>query len=178
MQSTDRNVVVEGTLVAKTRIGPGGRRGSKYLRVDEGHVVYFAGRGQFLATESEVADGKVHEIVLAIKDGTAKIYVDGNLEAEGEGFTRPDGEGHVLRIGDVRRGFTQLHRDELEEIRFYSRAIVPRAGNAGEPALVWKPEVKVIDPNAIIPDVKGPIRLQADSSKVRFANIWLKPLDD
>ena len=43
---------------------------------------------------------------------------------------------------------------------------------------VWKPEVKVIDPNAIIPDVKGPIRLQADSSKVRFANIWLKPLDD
>jgi type 1 glutamine amidotransferase len=168
----------EGTLVRKTGTGPGGRRGSKYLRVDEGHVVYFAGRGQYLATKSEVADGKVHEIVLAIKDGAAKIYVDGNLEAEGEGFARPDGEGHVLRIGDVRRGFTQLNQDELEEIRFYSRAIVPREGNHGEPALVWKPEVNVIDPNAIIPDVKGPIRLQADSSKVRFANIWLKPLDD
>ena len=168
----------EGTIVAKTGVGRGGRRGSKYLRVDEGHAVFFSGRGQYLASESEVADGKVHEIVLAIKDGVAKIYVDGNLDAESEGFTRPDGEGHVLRIGDVRRGFTQLHQDELEEIRFYSKAIVPREGNAGEPTLAWKPTVEVIDPNAVIPNVKGPIRLQADSSKVRFANIWVKALED
>ncbi|MDA0195764.1 MAG: DUF1080 domain-containing protein [Bacteroidetes bacterium] len=157
------------------------RNGSEYNRVQEEDA-------------TALNDGEWHNVVLSSDGGKVKVYIDGKYVNQIENSGSSTLEGHVLRIGQSTKRFrlgasnlpTTFRGDtfdgEISWVRFYKQALSESdisKLNGGEElskkivALNWnaqgskKQEMK-----------KGPIRLQSDLSKIRYANIWLQPLKE
>jgi hypothetical protein len=181
---TDRT----GLLAGKAPLAEKWGFGSKSLYSYGGHIVYFASYEAAQAGASKsIADGEWHQVALVCEGDTAQIYVDGEGGPKATGFAGlPDNEEFIFRIGDGVQGFIEAFQDDLREVRFYRASLtaeqVQRVAEGedpgvGEPVLQWKPTPKSLDDTGGSPVVKGPIRLQSDTSQVRFANIWVQPLD-
>ena len=79
-------------------------------------------------------------------DGEVRLHIDGKLEGKKEQFTKPDVEGHILKVED-RRGYRKL-LGEISEVRYFDRYLDDTAARAlssdkgpgaAAPALLWKP---------------------------------------
>ena len=74
----------------------------------------------------------------------------------------------------------QLFDGQIANVRFFDYALtdsdIKKLGSGAKspkkPVLDWKPK-ESRESNKV---VKGPIRLQSDTSKIRFSNIWVQPL--
>lgn len=177
-----------GTLVAKCP--PSGQwvADAKALFLRGGHLVYDIGWIGALSSKNTWADGDWHRVVLTSHEGQVRLYVDGELEAEREDFRAKDKPAFVLKAGEANDNFGGTYNGEMKQLRFYDRALSPKEAAAlaggknpkATPTYTWngkpdkeresRPRREAGDP------VPSPIRLQADCSPVRFANIWVLPL--
>ncbi len=177
-----------GLLAGKAPLAEKWGFGSKSLYSYGGGITYFA---SYEAAETygwrNIDDGKWHHVALVCDGDTAQIFIDGQPSQKRPGFGGlTDNEDYVFRIGDGEQGFIEAYKNDLREVRFY-RAVLSeeqvkliaegKDPGAGDPVLHWKPEPAATESSKGPPTVTGPIRLQADTSRVRFANIWVQPLD-
>nr|MCS5609540.1 LamG domain-containing protein [Candidatus Poribacteria bacterium] len=137
-------------------------------------------------------DGEWHNAFLSSKGGVVRTYLDDELIAETKNVGSSDLNGHVFRIGESTKQFWvgasklpkplrgQLFDGQIANVRFFDYSLTETdikklAGgekNPRKPVLDWRPKESKESNNV----VKGPIRLQSDTSKIRFANIWVQPL--
>ncbi|MCH8332711.1 DUF1080 domain-containing protein, partial [Candidatus Sumerlaeota bacterium] len=177
-----------GLLAGKAPLAEKWGFGSKSLYSYGGSITYFA---SYEAAEvygrRNINDGNWHHVALVCEGDTAQIFIDGEPSSKRGGFGGlPDNKDYVFRIGDGEQGFIEAYKDHLREVRFYRAVLTERQvkliaegkdPGVGDPVLHWKPEPATTESSESPPVVTGPIRLQADTSRVRFANIWVRPLD-
>ena len=98
-------------------------------------------------------------------------------------------KGHILRIGQATKRFKlgasklpdpirdETFDGEIERVRFFKKDL-----NKTDEKWAISKKFLVLDwsPDRLknkVPKM-GPIRIQSDLSKIRYANIWLQPLKD
>lgn len=164
------------------------------LRLWGRNLVLVAGDDYGASEEQKITanDGGWHNAFLSSKDGVIRTYLDDELIAETKNIGSSNLKGHVLRIGESTKQFWvgasklpkplrgQLFDGQIANVRFFDYALadsdIKKLGSGAKspkkPVLDWKPK-KSRESNKV---VKGPIRLQSDTSKIRFSNIWVQPL--
>lgn len=179
-----------GTLASKCPPSGEWKPDSKALFLRGGRLVYDIGWVGQMQSERRYNDGKWHRVLLTHEDGEARMFVDGALVAEREDFVARDRDGHVFKIGAAAADFGGAYRGEISDVTVFEHNLPDGKAeqwtrgevvNLGKPALEWRPEKKggaKSKAKPAQPWVRGPIRLQADSSEMRFANIWVRPLSD
>ena len=177
-----------GLLVGKAPLAEKWGFGSKSLYSYGGGITYFVSyEAAQTYARPNINDGRWHHVALVCEGDTAQIFIDGKPGPKRGGFAGlPDNKDFVFRIGDGEQGFIEAYKDHLREVRFY-RAVLSeeqvkliaegKDPGVGDPVLHWKPEPASAEASESPPVVTGPIRLQADTSRVRFANVWVRPLD-
>ena len=113
-----------GTLVSKC--SPTGKwsPSAKALFIRDGRLVYDIGWLGAMTGGGKVDDGKPHTAVLAVRGGTARLWLDGKMVAEKTGFTKPDVAGHVIKVGRAASDFAGDFRNgKLKSIRVLSRGM-------------------------------------------------------
>lgn len=179
-----------GTLAAKCAPSGKWRPGSKALFLRGGRLVYDIGWVGQMESPRRYNNGKWHRVLLTHQDGVARMYVDGALVCDKQDFKAEDRAGHVFKIGAAADDFGGSYTGEISDVTVFEHNVpVGKAQqwtrgevvNMGKPSLQWQPKKKAAKANPAKPKqpwVLGPIRLQADSSQVRFANIWVRPLSE
>lgn len=176
-----------GTLFSKCPPSGDWVPDAKALFLRDGRLVYDIGWIGAVNSRRRFDDGEWHNVVLASEDGYSQIWVDGKLEGEREGFRTKDGQSFVFKVGAANADFGGAYEGDLDSVRFFAEGITSREAQAlskGEvpekaPSLTWDAGDEADQPRPTRGDsLRGPIRLQADSSRVRFANVWVKPLAD
>ena len=170
---------------------------SKGLLMYDGKLVYRNGAEYEMVQEEDAIpldDGQWHHVVLSAEDGKVDIYLDGGHVKQIENNGSSSSEGHVLRIGQAtnifRLGASDLpepFRDEafdgeISKVRFFQQALgkadisqLTNGEKLSKNSMVLDWEVDRSEKQENIK--KGPIRIQSDLSKIRYANIWLQPLE-
>ena len=171
---------------------------SKGLLIHEGKLIYRNGP-EYEMVQDEMGmtlnDGKWHNDFALIEWGKVKIYLDDRYVNQVENSGADLLEGHVLRIGQATKRFRLGASDlpvpfrgesfdgEIRRVRFFDQALsesdISKLSNEekiSKKSLVldWKIDLSQKQANL----KKGPIRIQSDLSKIRYANIWLQPLKD
>ena len=103
-----------GTLLSKSPRRGEWRPNAKALFVRGGRLVYDIGWVGAITSRTAVADGRWHHAALTYRDGAARLYVDGKLEATREGFTAPDEGEHVLKAGAASTNFAGRFTGDIE----------------------------------------------------------------
>ncbi|MFT5734413.1 MAG: glucose/arabinose dehydrogenase/cytochrome c553 [Planctomycetota bacterium] len=176
-----------GTLFSKCP--PSGKwvPNAKALFLRGGKLVYDIGWIGAASTGRRFDDGEWHQVVLSSDDAHARIWVDGELQAEKEDFGAEDRRDFVFKVGAANADFGGAFGGEVSDVRFFAKGLTPteaRALSSGTvpkrtASFAWTREEESAGPVVARGDsLRGPIRLQADSSRVRFANVWVKPLAD
>jgi len=178
----------DGTLVAKAPPTGNWAANGKTLFLRGGRLVYDIGWVGALTSRARFDDGEWHTVVLAHEDNLALMYVDGELEGTREDFVSEDNPEHVLKVGATSPNFGgPLLAGRIAEVMVFDRPLGrdrAREISGGhvperQPVVSWQPapntEVEFAE-QAEGAVVMGPIRLQADCSEVRFANVWVRPL--
>ncbi len=164
-----------GTLFSKC--APTGKwaPNAKALFIRDGRLVYDIGWLGELAGGGKVDDGKPHTAVVTMRDGAAKLWLDGKVIAENEKFAKPDGAGHVFKVGRAATDFAGEFTDgKIANVRAWSRAL-PDA----ELALLFKGDGGGANTPDFThtPTANGarPVLEVAAGATVREA--WLQPLE-
>jgi mono/diheme cytochrome c family protein len=177
-----------GTLAAKCPPEGEWAPDAKALFLRGGRLVYDIGWVGALTSERIWNDGRWHTVVLTSDRGLARLYVDGALEGERAGFRADDEAGFVFKTGAANDNFGGAYDGDLGPVRFYAdgvtqaqAAALSRGTAAGDvPSFEWQPHGALADSPLPCADdaLRGPFRMQADCAEVRFANIWVKPLEE
>jgi mono/diheme cytochrome c family protein len=124
----------DGTLFAKCSPQGEWSAGAKALFIEDGRLVYDIGwLGKFTGGPA-VNDGKPHTAVLSVSGGAARLWLDGKVIAEQDGFTKPDAADFVFKVGRAAPDFGgELSQGNIAGLRVWSRAL-PEA----EIALLFK----------------------------------------
>ncbi|MFN3241035.1 MAG: DUF6797 domain-containing protein [Planctomycetota bacterium] len=179
-----------GTIASKSPATGPWQPDAKALFLRGGRLVYDIGWVGQMQTRERYDDGKWHRVLLTHDDeGTALLFVDGERVARKEDFVKEDDEGHVFKVGAASPDFGMPFRGEISDVTVFEHN-VPQDKAAqwtrgevidmGAPSLRWEPPKQPVDerPEVAAKVVEAPIRLQADCAAVRFANVWVEPLDD
>jgi len=178
-----------GTIASKSPPAGKWQPDAKALFLRGGRLVYDIGWVGQMQSEKRYNDGRWHRVLLTHDDeGTAFLFVDGELVAEREGFAQEDDDGHVFKIGAASPDFGKAYRGQISDVVVYEHNVPEDKAeqwtrgeviHMGKPSLTWKPKPEPVGkPKQRAQIVKAPIRLQADCSQVRFANVWVAPLED
>lgn len=165
----------DGVLVAKAWPVVEMQRGERILSVLEGKLCFAVQGSGSLSSESDCADGAWHNALVSRRGDTFSLYLDGTLQAKSDDLSTKDIAWQVFKIGFAGLGLGNPFPGEIQEVSYYNRAVLP--DEAGDATITWTPEKS---PESATPSAGvegGPIRLQADISEVRFANIWVQPID-
>jgi hypothetical protein len=141
-----------GTLVSKC--APQGKWSpdAKALFIRDGHAVYDIGWLGALGGGPKVNDGQSHSVVLTVRSGHARLWVDGKRVAQKNDFTRPDVKGHVLKTGRAAPDFAGDFNGSIADVRLWQRALSDAevaaifkdgAGAANTPDFSWQPQTEV-----------------------------------
>jgi len=117
------NTKQQGTLIAKAPAKGKWVRDAKALFIRGGKLVYDIGWLGEMKGKTKVNNGKAHIAVLSVKDGTAKLFLDGKLEVERTKFTKSDPNNSVFKIGSASKNFGGDYQGELSNVRFWKRAL-------------------------------------------------------
>lgn len=196
----------DGPLFAKAPAEGAWVPDGKTLFVTRGRLVYDIGwLGALVAEDAAVDDGEWHVAAVTHDRGNTSLYLDGKLVAQSEDFGRPDVRNHVFKVGACSEDFPETssreYTGDISHVGFVAKAMSAKrlkafdpAKNDGEGFVLWRSyevadsrDYRVVmlgaggdeDEEAQGAEaVGGPLRLQADSSQVRFANISVAPLCD
>ncbi|WP_395745299.1 DUF6797 domain-containing protein [Prosthecobacter sp.] len=124
----------EGTLFSKCAAQDKWSPDAKALFIRKGKLVYDIGWLGAMNGGPKVNDGKKHTVVLTVREGLAKLWLDGKSIAEKAGFTRPDQKEHVFKVGRAAPNFAgDFAKGKIHAVRVWKRAL-PEA----EMALLFK----------------------------------------
>jgi mono/diheme cytochrome c family protein len=171
-----------GTLVSKCPPEGEWVHDAKALFLRGGRLVYDIGWVGALTSAQNWNDGEWHRVVLLSHDGLARLYVDGELEGEREDFRADDQDHFVFKVGHANTNFGGAYDGEVTDVRFFADGLTPDeaaalsrgAEVAAQAAFDWRPSGELEEEARL----RAPIRLQAEGSAVRFANIWVAPLGE
>ena len=113
-----------GTLFSKC--APTGKWSpdAKALFIRDGRLVYDIGWLGALSGGGKVDDGQPHTAVLTLRDGTARLWLDGKVVAEKDKFARPDAAGHVFKVGRAASDFAgDFTKGSIASVLGWSRAL-------------------------------------------------------
>lgn len=166
-----------GTLVAMAPATGPWVSDAKALFIRDGRLVYDIGwLGEYEAGPV-VNDGRWHTAALVAREGTVTLHLDGAAFRPRRNFSRPDIDGHVLKIGSASSDFGGDFSGEIDHFRYYRRALSseevarltgPEARQANTPDFEWRPGASGDDRPAL--------RLSG-ARGTRFRNLWTQPLD-
>ena len=142
----------QGVLAGKNQDGRW-ERGGKVLFISGGKLAYDIGWVGMIKGRTRCDDGKWHQAVLTYRDGSAKLYLDGKLEAERKDFTSAEVADHRFKIGQVSPDFPgrggSPYEGAFEYLKFWPRALSTAELNAvgknevagiKDAVLDWKPD--------------------------------------
>jgi Cytochrome C oxidase, cbb3-type, subunit III len=97
---------------------------AKAFFIRDGKLVYdIGGLGQ-MSGNPIVNDGRAHTAVLMVKDGKARILLDGKQIAEKAGFTQPDPSQQVFKLGHATPDFAgDFTKGRIHELKLWKRAL-------------------------------------------------------
>ena len=103
-------------------------RGAKELAFDDDALVYRISRSESLRAEGlELTEEGTHWVGLTVRHGQATLYLDGRLLASRSGLSRPDFDGHLLKIGTAererRRREEQPSPERIERFLFFANGL-------------------------------------------------------
>lgn len=159
-----------GNIFTKTTPGSGFGRGSKELVWTQDALVYRIRRGRELRAEGiQIADGEPHWVALSLRNDRATLYLDGRLLASRAEFSRPDFDGHLLKIGVGERTRREEGEDPVEPKLVYpgikgfwffasalpadivtATALDPLGASLPNPVFRWVPGVEPPTPSGFI----------------------------
>ncbi len=165
---------------------------SKGIAIYDGKLVYrdgFEYREVQRKNEAPLNDGEWHEILMFADSGKINFYIDGKYVDQIKNRGSSMLKGHILRIGQATKRFKlgaselpdpirdETFDGEIERVRFFKKDL-----NKTDEKWAISKKFLVLDwsPDGLtnkLPKM-GPIRIQSDISKIRYANIWLQPLKD
>ena len=168
---------------------------SKGLLLQSGKLVYKQGPDYHLIQDSlamPLNDGKWHKVLISVKDGILTAHVNGQESKKLKSHKIKSASGLVLRVGQganvFRLGASELQipfkgevfDGEIRKVQFIKHSLRPediQALNSGN--RLTKSAIALDWPEENSKQIKkGPIRIQSDLSKIRYANIWLTALED
>jgi putative heme-binding domain-containing protein len=109
----------DGTLVASAPAQGIWKPNGKALFVRGKRLVYDIGWVGAMTGKSDVCDGRRHVAALVVTDRATKLFVDGVLEAEREGFRRKPENGQVFKIGATATNFGGDFPGEIDQVGVY-----------------------------------------------------------
>ncbi|MEN9574815.1 MAG: hypothetical protein RL514_2670 [Verrucomicrobiota bacterium] len=113
-----------GTLFSKC--APTGKwaADAKALFIRDGRLVYDIGWLGALSGGGKVDDGQPHTAVLTLRDGTARLWLDGKVVTEKDKFARPDVAGHVFKVGRAASDFAgDFTKGSIASVLGWARAL-------------------------------------------------------
>ena len=179
----------DGTLVSKCPPEGEWVPDAKALFLRNGRLVYDIGWVGAMQSRRRYDDEEWHVAVLRGVDEGAQLFVDGELVAEREDFTAENDNEFVFKVGAANEDFGGTQYGEIENVAYWAHGLSEEEARAqseledwraGEfrPDFHWDPDPEAVAPPQAGDVLRAPIRLQADSSEVRFANIWVAPLGE
>ncbi|MCA9079881.1 MAG: c-type cytochrome [Planctomycetaceae bacterium] len=126
----------QGTLIASTPAKGIWKPNGKTLFLRGGRLVFDIGWVGAMTGRSVVNDGQWHVAALTVDKTHTRLFVDGKLEAEREGFRRDPEQGHVLKVGATATNFGGDLDGEIAWIRILDRVLTAQE----QTAIVNQPE--------------------------------------
>jgi putative heme-binding domain-containing protein len=116
-----------GSILCKTAPGGSWVPNGKSLFVRDGRLVFDIGWVGAVESRRSVDDGHWHEVAMTYEHetGAVRLFVDGQLDGQGELKPRGDVDGHVVRLGYTAPDFPEeetFFHGQMSEVRFYQRA--------------------------------------------------------
>lgn len=125
---------------------------AKALYIGDGRLIYDIGWLGAMGGGPLVNDGKPHTAVLQVRNGAARLWLDGRVVAAKEGFTRKDQDGHILKMGRAAPNFGgEFDQGSIHAVRLWKRALPDdevallfkkEGTGANTPVFTWKPGSK------------------------------------
>ena len=112
-----------GTLVSKCPPEGDWVPDAKALFLRGGRLVYDIGWVGALTSKSRFDDGEEHRVVLVVEDDTARMFVDGELEAETDDFRADDRDDFVFKVGAANANFGGDLEGAVDEAAFLAWAL-------------------------------------------------------
>ena len=137
-----------GPLVAKAPQAGKWVENGKMLFLRNGQLTYDIGWLGDMEGKTRVNDGKEHVAILQMDGKTARLFLDGNLEAARRDFSRPDEASHVFKIGAGTDDFGGRWDGKISNVRWWKRALslaevkslsTGKADTVNTPDYNWKP---------------------------------------
>ena len=117
-----------GTIFALANTGPKWTPDGQSLFIRDGHLCFDIGWVGVISTVGKVNDGKWHIVTATWQksDHRLRLYIDGQLDREGQLAAKGSLEKPVVRIGFGAPDFPQpetFFQGEVSEVRFYQRRL-------------------------------------------------------
>ncbi len=116
-----------GTLFAMCTPSSGPSTGAKTLFLHDGSLSYQIDGLGTMSHESKITYGKPHTTVLRVREGVAKLWLDGKVIAEKAGFTHPDRKEHIFKVGlATAEPAVDFTKGNINVVRIWKRALPER----------------------------------------------------
>ncbi|MEX2381196.1 MAG: DUF6797 domain-containing protein [Opitutales bacterium] len=113
-----------GTLFSKCASEGDWSPDAKALFIRGGRLVYDIGWVGAMSGGPRVDDGKQHTAVLAQRSGAVQLWLNGELVAEQDNFTRPDVSGHAFKVGRAAPNFGgDFSQGKISRVRVWGDAM-------------------------------------------------------
>jgi len=176
----------EGTLISKSATDAKWAPNAKALFIRDGRLVYDIGWLGAMNSAAQVNDGQPHHAVIQVRDGNARLFLDGEQVAFGEGLTAKDEPLHRFKIGRSASDFgMDWQNGSIQEVRFWKDGLLDDAltawmGSGQEPLnppnLLWQGmmpqetfEGEGVAGFGVVPRLEG---------KVDVIKAWVQPLSE
>lgn len=140
-----------GTIFSKTHPEGNWVRDGKALFVRDGRLVFDIGWVGAVSSRRTIHDGQVHDVAMTYRhqDGRVRLYIDGQLDAEGRLQPKQRVEGHAVRIGFAAGNFPTdqtFFEGQIDDVAMWHRCLQGpelqqfTAGDQPFPPIArWKP---------------------------------------
>jgi len=112
-----------GTIFSKAPARGNWAKGGKTLFISGGRIMYDIGWVGCARSRGGVADGTWRHVTLVGGGSRQEIHLDGQLLSKSTMATSSDVKGHVVKIGYTNSNFGGAFSGEIDEVRFYGRAL-------------------------------------------------------
>lgn len=114
----------DGVLFAKCSPKGQWNPAAKAVLIRRGRLVYEVAGLSPLTGGPKVVDGNSHTAVLTVRDGMARLWLDGKMLTEKPDLARSDKAGDILKIGHATSDFgNQSPDNQVSRVRLWTRAL-------------------------------------------------------
>ncbi len=175
-----------GTLLSKCPPRGDWVPDAKALFLRDGRLVYDIGWVGALQSRRSFHDGEEHRVALVVEGDFVRMFVDGQLEAERDGFRADDRAGFVLKVGAANEDFGGDLVGAVGEAAFLARALSEDEAlelSAGERRLTgsawsWTPAPEDGRPRFAAGEAVPARVALREAAGLRLGSAWMVALDE